>query len=138
MEWISTATDVISLFSAMFALFAWRESRRTNKAIDAEKKRLYRNIKVVLHNGSQQIELPFELRRMEFTRAEVLGRIGMIPMKEKGKRYSIEYLNNPKFLHQINEIADGYGDSALEISCTEKEFNQFDISKENNWFKFGR
>jgi hypothetical protein len=73
--------------------------------------------------------LPIELRRAELTRAEILGRIGMIPMKEKGKRFSLEYLNTSKFLRRINEIIEGHGDSDLVIPCTEEELNQFDYRK---------
>ncbi|MGF1524262.1 MAG: hypothetical protein ACFBSF_18230 [Leptolyngbyaceae cyanobacterium] len=138
MDWLGLIADIIGISSAVFALFAWQESRKTNELVKAEKQRQNREIKVVLHSDRQDIELPFELRRIEFTRAEVQGRIGMIPMKQKGKRYSIAYLNDPEFLHRINQIADSYGDATLEILCSEEEINQFDISKGNNWFRFGR
>ena len=138
MEWLGSISDVIGILSAVFALLAWQESLRTNEKLKAEKQRQDRAIKVVFHSDRQDIELPFALRRMELTRAEVLGRIGMIPMKEKGKRYSIEYLNQPEFLDRIDQILSGYGDATLEIPYSEQEINQFDISERNSWFRFDR
>ncbi len=70
-----------------------------------------------------------ELRRAELTRAEILGRLGMIPMKTKGSRFSLSYLNKPEFLAQINQIMDGSGDAVLTIPCTQEEFEQFDLTK---------
>lgn len=53
----------------------------------------------------------------------------MIPMEEKGKRFSISYLNSPEFLKQISIIVEGDGDSLLTIPCDENEFHQFDLSQ---------
>jgi hypothetical protein len=61
------------------------------------------------------------------TRAEVLGRIGMIPMKQKGQRFSLKYLSKPDFLKQINQIAAGKGENVLTISCNKEELEQFDL-----------
>jgi len=82
---------------------------------------------VVLQNGADRLELPVELRRAELTRSEVLGRIGMITMKSKGQRFSLEYLNQPDFLRQINTIAKTSEDGILTIPCKADELAQFDI-----------
>ncbi|NET08642.1 MAG: hypothetical protein F6K16_28895 [Symploca sp. SIO2B6] len=58
-------------------------------------------------------------------------------MKEKGKRYSIKFLNTPEFLHEVNRIVDAIGDETLIIECSEAEIKQFDISEKNNWFRLG-
>ncbi len=86
-------------------------------------------IAVVLCYGSERIELPVELRRAECTRAEILGRVGMIPMKEKGKRFSIGYCNTPDFLRAINTAAESEAEEGgiLSIPCNEEEFSQFDL-----------
>lgn len=91
-------------------------------------KRQEQKISVILQNGRQRIELPVELRRAELTRAEVLGRIGMIPMKAKGQRFSLVHLSTPEFLRQINQILSSDGDSTLIIPCNAEEFEQFDLS----------
>ncbi len=72
------------------------------------------------------------MRRAEFTRAEILGRIGMIPIKtaliQKGqKRFRIKYLNNPEFLQQIDEIQEDGKQTELRIRCDQDELNQFDM-----------
>lgn len=86
-------------------------------------------ISVILQNGGRnRLELPIELRRAELTRAEVLGRIGMIPMKSKGQRFTLNYLSTREFLIQINQILEGNGDSILTIPCSEIEFQQFDLN----------
>ncbi|CAK8724816.1 hypothetical protein KKHLCK_15045 [Candidatus Electrothrix laxa] len=87
-------------------------------------------ISVVLCHGSERIELPVELRRAEFTRAEILGRVGMIPMKEQGARFSIGHFNTLDFLRAINTIAESEAeDSVLSIPCNEEEFSQFNLPK---------
>lgn len=139
MDWISLISDIIGISSAIFAFFAWQESRRTNARAELEENRQDRKIKVILHSDSREFELPFALRRMEFNRAEVCGRIGMIPMKEnKQGRYKIKFLNDPEFLREVNRISDSRGNETLVIKCTEDEINQFDISGKNSWFsRFG-
>ena len=87
-------------------------------------------IAVVLCYGSERIELPVELRRAEFTRAEILGRVGMIPMKDKGKRFSIKHFNTPDFLRAINTVAESEAEGSIfSIPCDEEEFSQFDLPK---------
>lgn len=96
--------------------------------LELEQKRQEQKITVTLNNGGSRLELPVELRRAEFSRAEILGRIGMIPMKEKGKRFSLNYLNSPDFLRQINQILAGEKDAILIIPCDESEFTQFALN----------
>ena len=126
-EWISLIADIIGIFGAVFALFAWLQARQLKKEYEAEKARQHKKIQVVLQHGAQQIELPVELLRDELTRSEILGRIGMIPTKKPGKRFSIASLNTPEFLKQLNQIIIGSGEGILSISCTEEEIDQFDL-----------
>lgn len=97
---------------------------------EEEQKRQEQRIKVILNiAGKKKLELPVELRRAEFSRAEILGRIGMIPMKEKGKRFSLSYTNTTGFLQQINQILAGKEDAILTIPCDESEMTQFDLKE---------
>lgn len=82
---------------------------------------------MVLNYGAEELELPMEMRRGEFTRAEILSRIGMIHMKITWKRFELTHLNKPKFLRRVNEITDGDITTTLSIPCTKQEFEQFDI-----------
>jgi hypothetical protein len=100
-----------------------------HREFELEQKRQEQSVTVILQNGARQrLELPVELRRAELTRAEILGRIGMIPMKVKGQRFSLEYLSTPDFLRQINQIFASDSNSILTIPCNESEYDQFDLN----------
>lgn len=124
---ISAFADIIGILGGVFALFAWLQSRQVSKDIEAEKQRKDKKIRVVLSYGANEVELPVEMRRGEFTRAEILGRLGMIPMKAKSSRFGLTYLNTPEFLRRVNEIADGDNATTLSIPCKKEEFDQFDL-----------
>jgi hypothetical protein len=104
--------------------------RSLQNRLELEQKRQDQKIKVILNYGGSEMELPVALRRAEFSRAEILGRIGMMPMKEVGKRFSLGYLNSSKFLDQVNQILTGEQDASLTIPCTESEFIQFALTEE--------
>ena len=129
MTWFSMIAGIASLVGATFALMAWIQSRKVNDRLEAEKIINNRKVVVVMQHGSEKLELPVELRRAELTRAEVLGRIGMIPTKEKGKRFSIGYLNTHEFLDQINKINESDGEGLLTIPCKKNEYEQFDFAQ---------
>lgn len=133
MELVGSIADILGIIGAIAAVFAWLSSSTTNKMLELERKRQNQKIKVILENNKdgQILQLPVQLRREEFSRAEVLGRIGMIPIKknllDKGqKRFSIKYLNNPGFLQQIDEIRENGRITELRIECDRDEFHQFE------------
>lgn len=126
--WLGHAANILGLFGTIFSLFAWLKANQVQQELEQERKRQNRKIRVVLRNGSDKLELPVELRRAEFTRAEILGRIGMVPMKIKGQRFTLGHLNSPEFLQQINKIAENTGDDILIIPCKQEEFDQFDLN----------
>lgn len=128
LEWISLIADIIGILGAVFALFAWRQARQLREDLKQEQTRQNQVVQVELRQGDRTYALPvLQLRRGELTRAEILGRIGMIPMKKKGQRFEIRYTNTAEFLKQINQILDGKVDSILTIPCTDTEFEQFDL-----------
>lgn len=127
LEWIGLVADTIGIAGAIFALFAWRQTRQIRKIQEQELARQNRRVRVILQHGGEKIELPMQLRRAELSRAEILGRIGMIPMKKKGARFSLAYTSKPEFLAQINQVLDGTADGTITIACTEDEFRQFDL-----------
>ncbi|CAK8721604.1 hypothetical protein GMJAKD_10815 [Candidatus Electrothrix aarhusensis] len=97
----------------------------SNARQDAREARKEEKITVMLSHGAQSLELPVELRRMEFTRAEILGRIRMMPRKEKDKPFQLSYTGTREFLQQINQIAENEGDATMTIPCNEEEFLRF-------------
>jgi hypothetical protein len=127
MFWIDQIGNAASLIGALLALMAWIQSRSVRKRIDAEKFKKSRKIVVVLQHGSEKLELPVELRRSELTRAEILGRIGMIPTKTKNGRFTLGYLNTKEFLEQVNKLNEGDSEGLLTIPCKLDEYQQFDI-----------
>lgn len=127
MQWLGHAADVVGILGAIFSLFAWLQARNLRQELDKERARQNKKVMVVLQNGGERLELPMELRRAELTRSEVLGRIGMIPMKEKGRRFSVEYVNQTDFLRKIDIIARSSDDDILTIPCTAEELAQFDV-----------
>jgi hypothetical protein len=73
----------------------------------------------------EKFKLPLELLRGEFSRGEVLARIGMLPMKDEGKRFSIEYMGTPEFFREINDILANYKRTELLILCRQEEIERF-------------
>ena len=127
MDLFNTFGTFVGLFSALFSLLAWLKARRIQKDQQAEKARQSKSITVTLQYGGKKIELPVELRRAELTRAEVLGRLGMIPMKNKANRFALSYLNTPEFFKQVHQIMDANDHGVLTIPCNKEEFEQFDL-----------
>lgn len=83
LEWFSLIADIIGIAGALFALFAWQQARQIRKEQKQEATRQSKVVKVTLQYGKEKSELPVQLRRAELFRAEILGRIGMIPMKKR-------------------------------------------------------
>ncbi|MBF0585470.1 LapA family protein [Prosthecochloris sp. N3] len=122
--------DLIGIAGAFFALFAWLWSIWSMVRASKEKKRLRQRIPVVLktRESLRSLELPVHFRRDELNRQELMGRIGMIPMKKKGKRFEIRYTNQPDFLEAINRIKESSVLEPLVIPCSDEEIEQFDVS----------
>jgi hypothetical protein len=125
--WISTIADIIGILGGIFALFAWQQAKRLQKNVEHEKRRLNQKIAIVLQYGVEYYTLKGDTRRAEITRAEVLGRVGALPMKNKGDRYSLEYVSTAEFIQRIQKIQEEEGVDALVIPCKEEEFEKFDL-----------
>lgn len=122
------ASNLIGVGSFVFALLAWIYARRTQRDLAYERERMNQNVEVVLvlAHDNRHRELPVALRRIELTRAEVLGRLGMMQMREAGKRFSLRYLSTPEFLQQLNAAQAAKGKFTVEIPCANtEEFEQF-------------
>ncbi|MDL2269585.1 hypothetical protein LJC71_09795 [Desulfosarcina sp. OttesenSCG-928-A07] len=125
---------VISILGTSFAWLAWEESRKVKISVEKEKARNEQTIKVFLQCGDEKIFLPVDMLRKDFTRAELLGRIGMIPMKKncERERFSIAALNTNDFLERLNRTAkNSGGDEEFPIICTKEEFDRFDAKPWN-------
>lgn len=130
-NWQGVIGTVAGVIGTIVSIFVLLKSRKIAKFLEKEKKRKSEQIKFILKAGKFVFELPF-LRREEVTRGEIQGRLGTIPMKVKGSRYSIEYTNSLEFYEQIDKIYEGsneLGNSSLIITCTKEEFAQFNFAQ---------
>ncbi|MEL6903219.1 MAG: hypothetical protein AAFP07_19960 [Cyanobacteria bacterium J06606_4] len=125
MSKVSIAADIAGISSAIFSLFAWIKARQIERELYGERAK---TVKIALVHGGQIKELPGSVRRGQLTRAEILGRIGMIPTKAGG-RFIIAYVNSPSFLEDIEKVLDSRSNAIIRIPCTQQEIEQFDFSR---------
>lgn len=123
--------DIIGILGAIFATLAWFNTRKIRQETTKERTRQNQKVKVILKNydKNKTLELPVEMSRVEFSRAELLGRIGMIPTKNPKERFSINYFNSKEFFQQLDQVRSGSGNHDFVIPCTENEIGQFNIKK---------
>jgi hypothetical protein len=121
--------DVLSVIGAFYAFFAWLQAKANSKQITREQQRMNSRIKVILveNVSKRQIVLPVPPRRLELTRAELLGRIGMIPRKNKSEFFVLSYLNSSSFFQELNRIQASDQEEDLVIPCNSQEIDQFDV-----------
>ncbi len=131
-SWVSIVADIIGILGGVFAFLAWIQASRLRRDAEQERQRQNARIKVILSYGAKKYELPVDIRRAELTRSELLGRLGMIPIKkdEEGneqKRFLISHLNSKEFFERLNELIIGDRSDVLIIPCKQEEFDQFEI-----------
>lgn len=83
-------------------------------------------VRMLDKDGDRMVPIPLQLLRRDVSRAELLGRIGMLPMQQKGARFSIRYMSTPAFMTAINNVVRGDND-ILTILVTREEIEQFDL-----------
>jgi hypothetical protein len=129
MEPLSLVSDLLSLTSAVFAAAAWMQVRASRRAVEAEAERQRAIISFALWSDETQSStmLPMTLRRSDLSRAEVLGVLGMVPMRQKGARFSLKYVGTPAFLAALNAAKDDSTPMLFRIPATQAEIEQFDI-----------
>lgn len=77
---------------------------------------------------SRSYTVPGTIRRKDFSRAEIMGRLGMIPRKNNTPNFVLGYVQkNPKFLLRIERIYEAKKDITMTIPCSPEEFDQFDF-----------
>lgn len=120
LDFIGTAANIFDFvggLAAVWVFFKIRALDRLNEPV---------SVFLSLTSGEKKIALPLEMRRRDLSRAEILGRLGMVPMKTTGARFALRHLSTPDFIRSINEVIDRKS-KELVIPCSEKEFDQFDI-----------
>ncbi len=110
---------------------AW-QAYRARQELKQEKARQNAKVTVVLKSESGlQYVLPVPVRRADLTRGEIMGRLGMIPMKPVGDnkhpKFKLAFTNTPVFLEQIAQVIEGDDHATLTFTCTDEEFEQFAV-----------
>lgn len=116
---------IAAIPATVAATAAWRAAQGARKDAARDRERLAQKIEVMLSSG-QRTRALFSITRSELSRAEVLGRLGMVPLRNAGtkERFSIASLSRPAFVSRIDELKAGSG-TVLEIHCSDVEFEQF-------------
>lgn len=121
LEFVSNVLGVVSVAVSTAIYFKMKiDERKQNEKVD---------IKLVLQDGSYEVSIPLPMLRKDISRAEVLGRLGMIPLVDKSKKfYSIAYMANPALIENIINCQLGKDDT-IPIMCTKEEIEQFNFPK---------
>ena len=129
LNFIGHSADIIGVLGAIFATLAWINTRKIRHESAKERERKNQKIKVILKNydTNKTLLLPVELSREELSRAELLGRIGMMPTKNPKERFAINYFNSKEFYQQLDQVRIGSGEYNFVISCTVNEIEQFNV-----------
>ncbi len=123
LEFVGHLANIFGFVGGVFALLVWLKLR----ALDRLDEQVQILLRLTPEEGKgKEILLPLEMTRRDVTRAEILGRMGMLPMVEKGKRFSIRYLSTPEFYRGLNAVAANKADT-LVIPCSPEEIDQFDL-----------
>jgi len=129
-ETLGNISTIVGLGGSCFALLAWLQAKIISRNVKREKDRLNQEIKIILKGEDERhiIKLPFTLRRREIVRSELLGLIGMLPMKNPKERFEIRFLSTPEFRQLLSEAQDGNGEAEMIIPCANSEIEQFDCT----------
>lgn len=114
---IGLVADLIAILGIPFTV--WRLG-----IVMWERQRLNQKVMVKIVNGENEYHLV--MQRKDLTRAEVLGRIGMI---QGEKRFGIKHLNTLDFLRNIKNLYEGgKNHRVLMIPVTDDEYRQFQFN----------
>ncbi len=122
---LGAVTGAVGALGAVGAFAAsaanWLHARRLERRAAEPVK-----VRLVLEGEGRSIDLPLEMRRRDLSRAELLGRLGMLPMRELGRRFSLRHLAKPAFMRDLARVLDGES-AVLTIPASIEELDQFDI-----------
>jgi len=129
---IAPIADAIGVITAVFALWGWANTVVLKRQIADAERRRSAAIRVVLKSPTRETELPLAMVRADLSRAELLGRVGMLPLtpasaQAQGGRFRLRALGRPEFLVTLAAVQRGERDE-LVISADEAEIDQFDLS----------
>ncbi len=113
-------TFITMVFSVLIWLHQKRKEKRDNALI---------HIRLRCDNPAVTITLQGQIRRKDLTRAEILGLLGMLPMKTKGQRYELSNLNKQVFFDELEDAQINSLITEVIIPFQQDELLQFDYTK---------
>lgn len=121
MDMLSLAANVVQVGSLAASVAVYVHLR-----VRERKEEQPITVRLVLTDSREGLrpELPLRMRMRELSRAELLGRLGMLPMKKPGARFALRGLASVSFLDAI-DAARRTG--VIEIPATREELEQFDL-----------
>lgn len=123
---MSLIADIVGVIGGITATLAWLAILRNERRAKEEVHVLLKPEDQMHFQWGCRVILPLCLKRRDLGRAEILSRIEMLPMRQKGARFSLRALADPAFVQGINEVAEGRT-STLVIPCSADEMEQFDV-----------
>lgn len=117
----STIADILGIGAVIASIFAGFQARKVNQRLDAEEKRLSQPITIILQYGDKLNQLPAPIQRRFLTRAELLGRIGMIRPE---KRFNLSSLNTETFFTDLDNAINGTDAMTLTIKLNDADYQQ--------------
>ncbi len=139
LSFFANIVAVIGIPISAYQIITGRKELKNNrKKRDKEERRKNQEIKVFLKekDSLRKICLPNVIRRGELTRAEVLGRLGMIPIlkpkeatRKDQPRFEIRQLVTKESISSIDALYVASEETELFINCIAGEMDQFDIAE---------
>lgn len=128
-EEIGIIADILGIIAAVIAIWTLCNTYKILKENRAEKERLNQKVKIILkdYDSNNSIQLQGKISKSEILRYEVLGRIGMLPMKVPKTRYEIRYIHSNEFFDQLNDVKKSHDKDKIIIPCSKEELDQFDV-----------
>ncbi len=122
MDFVGGIADICGAIGGLAAVALWVAARRTRQLAQEL-------VKIVLRieGEGREIALPLEIVRRDLSRAELLGRIGMLPMRKPGARFTLRALGSPAVMREINRVSRGET-NVLAIPASTEEVEQFDLA----------
>ena len=122
LEFVANLLGVVSVaVSSSIFIKMKMDDRKANKIV---------SIKLILVDGSYEVGLPLPMLRKDISRAEILGRLGMIPINQdkalSTRGFAIKSISTPAFIADIMSVQLSQVDT-IKIPCTREEIEQFDI-----------
>ena len=112
---------VIGLVTAFVSIMIWFHLRYKEKK-DNELIAIVLTVPAI----GKEVTLPGKIRRKNLTRAELQGMLGILPMRESGKRYELDALNNSDFFARLQKAQVDRAVKKVEIICQPRDLEQFD------------